>query len=153
MYTEFYTALIQDENGDVSDRELSAIINNSNQLRELVEGLPDLVGSELNEEALVELNTLLSDTTKQLVDLNTLAAHALGDMIIGAVDSSHILDELCFNEDWLMQEEAEGVLIMTSTFQDYFNDLKVWIQSKFFFGMVVIDCLHNSVWVLRPAQR
>ena len=52
-----------------------------------------------------------------------------------------------------MQEEAEGVLIMTSTFQDYFNDLKVWIQSKFFFGMVVIDCLHNSVWVLRPAQR
>ena len=139
MYTEFYTALIQDENGDVSDRELSAIINNSNQLRELVEGLPDLVGSELNEEALVELNTL--------------AAHALGDMIIGDVDSSHILDELCFNEDWLMQEEAEGVLIMTSTFQDYFNDLKVWIQSKFFFGMVVIDCLHNSVWVLRPAQR
>ena len=142
MYTEFYTALIQDENGDVSDRELSAIINNSN-----------LVGSELNEEALVELNTLLSDTTKQLVDLNMLAAHALGDMIIGDVDSSHILDELCFNEDWLMQEEAEGVLIMTSTFQDYFNDLKVWIQSKFFFGMVVIDCLHNSVWVLRPAQR
>ena len=101
----------------------------------------------------MELNTLLSDTTKQLVDLNTLAAHALGDMIIGDVDSSHILDELCFNEDWLMQEEAEGVLIMTSTFQDYFNDLKVWIQSKFFFGMVVIDCLHNSVWVLRPAQR
>lgn len=153
MYTEFYTALIQDESGDVSDRELSAIINNSNQLRELVESLPDLVGSELNEEALVELNTLLSDTTKQLVDLNTLAAHALGDMIIGDVDSSHILDELCFNKDWLMQEEAEGVLIMTSTFQDYFNDLKVWIQSKFFFGMVVIDCLHNSVWVLRPAQR
>ena len=114
MYTEFYTALIQDENGDVSDRELSAIINNSNQLRELVEGLPDLVGSELNEEALVELNTLLSDTTKQLVDLNTLAAHALGDMIIGDVDSSHILDELCFNEDWLMQEEAEGVSLRYS---------------------------------------
>lgn len=110
-----------------------------------MEGLPDLVGSELSEEALVDMNTQLSDTTKQLVDLNTLAAHALGDMIIGDIDSSKIMDELCFNEDWLMQEEAEGVLTMTSTFQDYFNDLKVWIQSKFFFGMVVIDCLHNSV--------
>ena len=105
-----------------------------------MEGLPDLVGSELSEEAVVDLNTQLSETTKQLVDLNTLAAHALGD-----IDSSKIMDELCFNEDWLVQEEAEGVLAMTSTFQDYFNDLKVWIQSKFFFGMVVIDCLHNSV--------
>ena len=44
-----------------------------------------------------------------------------------------------------MQEEAEGVLTMTSTYQDYFNDLHTWIQSKYFFGMVVIDCLHNSV--------
>ena len=44
-----------------------------------------------------------------------------------------------------MQEEAEGVLTMTSTFQDYFNDLQVWIQSRYFFGLVVIDCLHNSV--------
>lgn len=110
-----------------------------------MEGLPDLVGSELSEEAVVDLNTQLSETTKQLVDLNTLAAHALGDMIIGDIDSSKIMDEKCFNEKWLMEEEAEGVLGMTSTFQDYFNDLKVWIQSKFFFGMVVIDCLHNSV--------
>ena len=103
------------------------------------------MGSELSEEAVVDLNTQLSETTKQLVDLNTLAAHALGDMIIGDIDSSKIMDEKCFNEKWLMEEEAEGVLGMTSTFQDYFNDLKVWIQSKFFFGMVVIDCLHNSV--------
>ena len=56
-----------------------------------------------------------------------------------------VLEETCFSEDWLMQEEAEGVLTMTSTYQDYFNDLHNWIQSKYFFGMVVIDCLHNSV--------
>ena len=47
-----------------------------------------------------------------------------------------------------MQEEAEGVLTMTSTYQDYFNDLHTWIQSKYFFGMVVIDCLHNSVCIV-----
>ena len=37
---------------------------------------------------------------------------------------------------------------MTSTYQDYFNDLHTWIQSKYFFGMVVIDCLHNSVCIV-----
>ena len=56
-----------------------------------------------------------------------------------------MLENTFFTDEWLFQEEAEGILTMTSTFQDYFNDLQVWIQSKYFFGLIVIDCLHNSV--------
>ena len=56
-----------------------------------------------------------------------------------------MLENTCFTDEWLFQGEAEGILTMTSTFQDYFNDLQVWIQSKYFFGLIVIDCLHNSV--------
>ena len=41
--------------------------------------------------------------------------------------------------------EADGILTMTSTYMDYFNDLSVWIESKYFLGAIMIDCLHNSV--------
>lgn len=56
-----------------------------------------------------------------------------------------MLETNCFTEDWLNQEEADGILIMTSTYMDYFNDLSVWIESKYFLGAVMIDCLENSV--------
>lgn len=56
-----------------------------------------------------------------------------------------MLENTCFTEDWLNQEKAEGILTMTSTYMDYFNDLCVWIESKYFLGAIMIDCLHNSV--------
>ena len=143
IYTEYYKELIASE--DCTDRELCAIINNNNQLRELVEGIPDLLMLELSEDMTIEMNSVLSNATAPLIELNTLAAHALGSMIIGDVDSARVLETMCFTEDWLYEEEASGLLTMISTFQDYFNDLQVWIQSRYFFGLVVIDCLHNSV--------
>lgn len=143
IYTEYYQQLIASE--DCSDRELCAIINNNNQLRELVEGIPDLLLLDLSEDMTIEMNSLLSNATAPLIELNTLAAHALGNMIIGDIDSARVLETMCFTEDWLYQEEAVGLLTMISTYQDYFNDLQVWIQSRYFFGLIVIDCLHNSV--------
>ena len=56
-----------------------------------------------------------------------------------------MLENTCFTEDWLNQEEADGILTMTSTYMAYFNDLSVWIESKYFLGAIMIDCLHNSV--------
>ena len=140
-YTEYY----QQNLADYSDRDLCALINNNNNLRELIEGIPDMLSDSLTEDAVKEMNAQLSQVTAQLLDLNTAAAHALSDMIIGDIDTARVLEDKCFTEEWLLQEEAEGILTMTSTYQDYFNDLTVWIQSKYFLGMVMIDCLHNSV--------
>lgn len=145
IYTEWYRDLLQGDIADMSDRELCALINNNNTLRELVESIPDLLNLDLSEEMTVEINSILSNATSQLIDLNTAAAHALGDMIIGDIDSSRVLETTCFTEDWLYQEEADGILTMTSTYQDYFNDLQVWIASRYFRGLIMIDCLHNSV--------
>ena len=48
-----------------------------------------------------------------------------------------MLENTCFTEDWLNQEEADGILTMTSTYMDYFNDLSVWIESKYFLGAIM----------------
>lgn len=112
----------------------------------MVEDLPGVLMLDLStEEVTVEMNMVLTNATAPLLELNNAIAHALSDMIIGDIDSSRVLETMCFNEEWLYQEEADGILTMTSTFQDYFNDLQVWIQSRTFYSMIVIDCLHNSV--------
>ena len=89
VYTQYFTERIKEEL--YSDRELCAIINNNNLLREHIESLPWLVGDdELTEEQTVDLNSMLNNVTAPLIELNTLAAHALGDLIIGDIDAARV---------------------------------------------------------------
>lgn len=85
----------------------------------MVEDLPGVLMLDLStEEVTVEMNMVLTNATAPLLELNNAIAHALSDMIIGDIDSSRVLETMCFNEEWLYQEEADGILTMTSTFQD-----------------------------------
>ena len=96
MYSQYFTEKIKEEY--YSDRELCAIINNNNLLREHIESLPWLVGDdELTEEQTVDLNSMLSNVTAPLIELNTLAAHALGDLIIGDIDAARVCDDKKLN--------------------------------------------------------
>ena len=93
MYTQYFTERIKEEL--YSDRELCAIINNNNLLREHIESLPWLVGDdELTEEQTVDLNSMLNNVTAPLIELNTLAAHALGDLIIGDIDAARVSERV-----------------------------------------------------------
>ena len=99
VYTQYFTENIREE--VYSDRELCAIINNNNILREHIESLPWLVGDyELSEEQTVDMNTLLSNVTAPLIELNTLAAHALGDLIIGDIDAAKVCSMMMFHDEY-----------------------------------------------------
>ena len=88
MYVDFYKERLA---GDVySDRELSALINNNNLLREYVESITDLLDDDLTDDQIVDMNELLSAATAPLVDLNSTTAHALSSLIIGDVDAANV---------------------------------------------------------------
>ena len=89
MYVNHYNTRIESEN--CSDRELCAIINSNNALREYVESITDLVVDSLTEDQQIDLNQLLSTITEPLTELNTTAAHALSDLIIGDIDASNVM--------------------------------------------------------------
>ena len=88
MYVDFYKEQIA---ADIySDRELSALINNNNLLREYVESITDLLDSDLTDDQIIDMNELLSTVTAPLVDLNSTTAHALSSLIIGDVDAANV---------------------------------------------------------------
>ena len=88
MYVDFYKEQIA---ADLySDRELSALINNNNLLREYVESITDLLDSDLTDDQIIDMNELLSTVTAPLVDLNSTTAHALSSLIIGDVDAANV---------------------------------------------------------------
>lgn len=89
MYVDHYKSRIESES--CSDRELCAIINSNNALREYIESITDLVVGSLTEDQQIDLNQLLSTITEPLTELNTMAAHALSDLIIGDIDASHVM--------------------------------------------------------------
>jgi len=89
VYVNHYKTRIESEN--CSDRELCAIINSNNALREYVESITDLVVDSLTEDQQIDLNQLLSTITEPLTELNTTAAHALSDLIIGDIDASNVM--------------------------------------------------------------
>lgn len=49
-----------------------------------------MLSDSLTEDAVKEMNAQLSQVTAQLLDLNTAAAHALSDMIIGDIDTARV---------------------------------------------------------------
>lgn len=96
MYVDFYKERIA---ADVySDRELSALINNNNLLREYVESITDLLGSDLTDDQIIDMNELLSAATAPLVDLNSTTAHALSNLIIGDVDAANVGELMTVND-------------------------------------------------------
>lgn len=56
-----------------------------------MESITDLVVDSLTEDQQIDLNQLLSTITEPLTELNTTAAHALSDLIIGDIDASNVL--------------------------------------------------------------
>ncbi len=65
--------------------------------------------------------------------------------------AAHILIELemdiiniLFTSKWTLEEELV-IENLCLTFNDYFNDLRVWITSSFFFSKIVRECLEQYV--------
>lgn len=56
-----------------------------------MESITDLVVDSLTEDQQIDLNQLLSTITEPLTELNTTAAHALSDLIIGDIDASNVM--------------------------------------------------------------
>ncbi|KAK8814278.1 hypothetical protein WA158_008140 [Blastocystis sp. Blastoise] len=125
--------------------ELACYINNTKRLADLIEGIPDFLEENFDSDSLNELKEYIGKQSERYIDLCTTMAITIAKNIFNDIKESKIMETALFSDDWLEEEDSSAMLTVLSTYEDYFEDLKKWINSKLFYGHVIKTCLELTI--------